>query len=115
MHYSTPSHHFRSRTTQTQQKQFGAHPPCTFPLLQTAKALGKAILALAAEDGGRCGEMGKLLQFLTTHMPILNAQAVAEQLVGKGMCGTEHIATLTGGSLATKWTDGAVSRGWLQG
>ncbi len=70
---------------------------------QTAKALGKAILALAAEDGGRCAGIGRLLQFLTTHMPIINAQAVAELLVGKGLCTTEHITTLTGGSLATKW------------
>lgn len=77
---------------------------------QTAKALGKAILALAAEDAKRCGEIGALLRFLATHMPVVNAQAVAEQLVGKGLCGTEHITTLTGASLATKWTDGAASR-----
>jgi pentatricopeptide repeat protein len=70
---------------------------------QTAKALGKTILTLAAEDGGRCAGIGRLLQFLTTHMPIINAQAVAELLVGKGLCTTEHITTLTGGSLATKW------------
>eukprot|EP00624_Nannochloropsis_granulata_P001942 evm.model.NODE_19262_length_43251_cov_28.561583.7 len=79
---------------------------------RTAKTLSKTILTLASsvpasQQATRCADIGRLLQFLRTHVPILNTQAVAEQLVGRGVCSTEHIKTLTGDALTMRWRKGA--------
>jgi len=79
---------------------------------QTAKTLSKTILTLASpvppsQQATRCAEIGRLLRFLSTHVPILNTQVVAEQLVGRGLCTTEHIKTLTGDALTMRWREGA--------
>jgi len=79
---------------------------------RTAKTLSKTIITLASsgppsQQATRCADIGRLLQFLRTHVPIFNTQAVAEQLVGRGMCSTEHIKTLTGDALAVRWRKGA--------
>ena len=71
---------------------------------QTAKTLSKSIVTLAssappADKATRCANLGRLLVFLGTHLPILNTEVVAEQLVGKGFCTTQHIKTLTGATM----------------
>jgi pentatricopeptide repeat protein len=88
--------------------------PAYYRLLwpQTAKTLSKTILTLASsvppsQQATRCAEIGRLLCFLSTHVPILNTQVVAEQLVGRGLCTTEHIKTLTGDALTMRWREGA--------
>lgn len=80
---------------------------------QTVKTLSKNILVLARcasprEQATRCADIGKLLEFLDSHVPILNTQVVAEQLVGMGICSTKHIKTLTGNALKMRWRENQV-------